>query len=468
MKTRKIIPVSCALFLLCTLSQTMWATDTPPAPLPTEAQQSIKKGLLAVEQKDWNLATRYFEQARKAAPQAPEVLFNLGLSESMMPGRELRSIAWFKAYLSANPAAPNAQAVRDMIDKLEVKVEGTIGKLIRQSKQLAGQFPQERNKFDAYSQVAVEMARTGDISGAEQMASMISKEEGDIQKKIAFALAEAGDIDGAKDIALQRINNNYWSALAFQDIAIVQAKSGDTAGAWATLENITKAGCKQEGMIAIAEKLYEQGKKDEAYQTLTKAANLTTQSMTTNWQQTDKERKYAMIGGAQARIGDVGGALRTADLIPQTFDSTWIYDPKIDIYNSLVSSYENGELKSSVDFALMEEVASRMNGRYAHKNELLSLIRERKNWAMHENSGKQAEPSNLRKITADEARVDQIKKWTRLIDYHLNTPLFMDIQGYVQLLETQARPWDIFNGIITAVDDTAKTLKEIKQMESEK
>lgn len=87
---------------------------------------------------------------------------------------------------------------------------------------------------------------------------------------------------------------------------------------------------------------------------------------------------------------------------------------------------------------------------------------------MHENSGKQAEPPNLRKITADEARVEQIKKWTRLIDYHLNTPLFMDIQGYVQSLETQARPWDIFNGIITAVDDTAKTLKEIKQMESEK
>jgi hypothetical protein len=86
-------------------------------------------------------------------------------------------------------------------------------------------------------------------------------------------------------------------------------------------------------------------------------------------------------------------------------------------------------------------------------------------WANYRN---QSGPPDLEKIKADEAKAKQIEKWSKFIDSDLNKPVFMDIQGYVQSLGAQAKPWDIFDGIIVAVDDTAKMLTKIKQLESER
>lgn len=71
------------------------------------------------------LAVRFFEEARKLAPEAPVIYLNLGLAESRIPGRELRAIAWFGAYLAANPTAPNAAAVKEQIAVLDVKTKAT-------------------------------------------------------------------------------------------------------------------------------------------------------------------------------------------------------------------------------------------------------------------------------------------------------------------------------------------------------
>ena len=51
------------------------AQTTAPAPLPPEAQEAIRKGILAAKQQDYLLAIRYFQDARKIVPQeAPEIL----------------------------------------------------------------------------------------------------------------------------------------------------------------------------------------------------------------------------------------------------------------------------------------------------------------------------------------------------------------------------------------------------------
>ncbi len=402
MKNGKIVAIIYLLFLPFGLSAGVWAAEAPPSPLPPQAQQAIKKGLLAVEQKEWPLAVRYFEEARKAAPLAPEVLFNLGLSESMIPGRELRSIAWFQAYLSASPAASNKAAVKEMIDRLEVRVEGTMGKLAGQAKQIAVKFPQESERIGAYSRLAEEMAGAGDTTGTAQIASLIPGKQENSLAPIARALAKAGDIAGAKAIA-SRMEGDVFKSSAFQDIATAQAEAGDTAGAWATLERSTHPGYKHNGMIAIARALYKRGEKEEAQRTLVKAADATTQSAVkyadwakaqkTQWEQDRKAKEYSDIGRAQAEIGDVRGALRTADLIPQQgtihmtnargdvtgskispqYGDQW----KSGIYTAIFWAYQSGVLKSSDDVTLLQEVAARMKEGNEKAN-LLSLLGEKR------------------------------------------------------------------------------------------
>ncbi len=408
MRSRKIFAGICVLFLLIALSPGVRAAEAPPSPLPPQAQQAIKKGLLAVEQKEWPLAVRYFEEARKADPLAPEVLFNLGLSESMIPGRELRSISWFQAYLSAGPAAANAAAVKEMIEKLEVRVEGTMGKLAGQARQIAGQFPHEHERFGAYSRVAVAMAQAGDPSGAAQIASLIPNKQESNLASIAGELAKAGDIAGAKAIAA-RMEGEVFKPSAFQDISIAQAESGDTEGARATLEGSTHPGYRHNGSIAIAKALYKRGEKEEAWRTLVKAADATTQSAVkyadwakgeqTKWEQDRKAKAYSDIGRAQAEIGDVKGALRTADLIPQqgtvystnargdvtgsTTSSQFGDQWKGHIYSAIVRACQSGMLQSSDEVMLLQELAVRMKEGNEKAN-LLSLLGEKRYKAVEE------------------------------------------------------------------------------------
>ena len=96
-------------FLLCVSVALPYAaqaqTSAPaatPAPLAPEAQDALKKGIIAAQQQDYMLAIRYFQDARKLAPDDPEIYKDLGLAESKIPGRELRAIAWFGAYLTAS------------------------------------------------------------------------------------------------------------------------------------------------------------------------------------------------------------------------------------------------------------------------------------------------------------------------------------------------------------------------------
>lgn len=94
------------------------------------AKEPVQKGLAAAQQQDWKLAIRYFLEAQKADPDAPQIWFNLGLASSKLPGYELRALAWFQAYLLAVSDAPNTDAIRQQIATLEVAFESRIGKII--------------------------------------------------------------------------------------------------------------------------------------------------------------------------------------------------------------------------------------------------------------------------------------------------------------------------------------------------
>lgn len=119
------------LLMLALLTATAQAAELSP-----QAQEPFRKGLIAAQQRDWKLAVHYFLNAQKADPDAPEIWFDLGLASSKLPGYEVRAIALFKAYLLANPDAPNAAAIRGQIAALEAGFESKMGKIADQLESL--------------------------------------------------------------------------------------------------------------------------------------------------------------------------------------------------------------------------------------------------------------------------------------------------------------------------------------------
>src|SRR5450631_4087467 len=60
---------------LISLAQTAKDPTLPPA-----AQEAMKKGVLAAKEQEWTIAIQNFQEARKTAPVAPIVFYNLGLA----------------------------------------------------------------------------------------------------------------------------------------------------------------------------------------------------------------------------------------------------------------------------------------------------------------------------------------------------------------------------------------------------
>src|SRR5437762_3013219 len=160
---------------------------------------------MAAKQQEWEIAIRSFQEARKTAPDAPEVFYNLGLAESKMPGRELRAIAWFGAYLSATRNAPNAAAVKDKIAELQIKNEGNTSRLINQVQEIALQLKVKKLDFGhLLEDVAGLWTKAGNFTAALSAANLIGSDlvvqtdsKHRAKEKVAIAQAAAGDITSA-------------------------------------------------------------------------------------------------------------------------------------------------------------------------------------------------------------------------------------------------------------------------------
>jgi tetratricopeptide (TPR) repeat protein len=245
--------------LLITLTAPLisFAQTSAPPLLPPEAQELVKKGILAAKQQDYLLATRFFQDARKMAPQAPEIYYDLGLAESKIPGREVRAIAWFGAYLAANPNAQNAAAVKDQIDVLDVKSQGNMSRLIQSVQDTASKIAASHISNDLYEttngnifshgsddhanfQVVAKLwAMAGDSTAAIKVADLIPAGGGHdpALDDIAEALADAADIAGAQKVT-DRIKDIQIKADAQRCIVKAQAELGDIASAQNTADLI--------------------------------------------------------------------------------------------------------------------------------------------------------------------------------------------------------------------------------------
>ena len=250
--------------------------DDRPAPLPPAAQEVFDKGITAAKEGGYTLAIRYLQDARKLAPEAPQIFRSLGAVEAKIAGRELRAMAWYGAYLAALPHAPDVAEVNKEIVRLEVKNEINISGLIKSlqdaspdswdlRRDVAGLWAGINDMTAAMAVigliengvladgakelVSAVQGRNGDIAGALKTAELIkfAKYKSEAEVDIAENQMRLGDLAGAKKTlasALQtagHVEGDAFKSQALSGIAYAQVKAGDIAGAQSTLASAQKA-----------------------------------------------------------------------------------------------------------------------------------------------------------------------------------------------------------------------------------
>jgi hypothetical protein len=336
--------------------------------LSPEAEKAFQRGVLAAQQSQWTVALRYFEEARKTAPSQPQILFNTGLAESKLSGRELRAIAWFRAYLAASPGATNEKAVRELIEGLEVRVEGTIEKILREARDLAVKIPDRFERNYTLGEIGKRQAATGDVQAAKETVARITPGFTSGPSTVAEALAEAGDVASARQM-LEAISSDdpdhITRSSAYSRIAPMQARRGDVAGAEATLSAIKRENYRISGLFGMAQALFQAGRKAES-------AALVTRAKDAIMALPDASRGsyYPSLGQMQASIDDVTAALQTASLIQKP-------EEKAQVFGAINASYQRrfDERLAAGDLAEARRLASTLTSPAIRSSAYLALSR---------------------------------------------------------------------------------------------
>jgi tetratricopeptide (TPR) repeat protein len=366
------------------------AQTSAPTPLPPAAQEALNKGILAAKVPDYLLAIRYFEEARKLAPQAPVVYLNMGLAESRIPGRELRAMAWFGAYLAAYPDAPNAAAVKEQIAMLEVRNQSNASRLLNSleaaasasqirgedywyvnlrkvaelwaeagdvaaATKTAGLIPRNYYKDIAWDAIANSQLKMGDIAGAQRAATEIM--DVDLKCTVAIGILEtkmtAGNIAGTREALASAqkaagLAKNYGVRIKAQkSIAAIQMKMGDSAGARISFANAKKnadifssAYDKANALTGIAEAQMKAGDITGGHNTL-EAAQTTADLIQEAW---EKGSAYLAIALVHVKNGDIGRAQKAVAHFG-------IYEQAVVQENIVKLQIKNGDLAGALKTA---------------------------------------------------------------------------------------------------------------------
>jgi tetratricopeptide (TPR) repeat protein len=207
------------------------------AQIPPQAQGLVDQGIAAAKQQDYVRAIASFQSARALAPKAPDLYYYLGLSESKIPGRELRAVVWFGAYLAAEPDAPRAADITRLIDRLLSKNFDDLAALIQLFQDSCNQASCGHDSVQLY--VGELWLRAHEIKRAEQAADQMNEKNGDLEWQIVEAEARSGNLAYTKSRA-ERIEDPDSKNRAEFEIARNQALTGDFAGARNTVAHIVE------------------------------------------------------------------------------------------------------------------------------------------------------------------------------------------------------------------------------------
>jgi tetratricopeptide (TPR) repeat protein len=259
------------LFVLwsLTMAASAYAVETTPDPLTPEAQAAINKGIIAAKVPDYLLAIRFFEAARKLAPEAPVIYLNLGLAESKIPGRELRAIAWFGAYLAAYPDAPNAVAVKEQIDMLEVRNQSNVSRLIKTVQDTADQITGVYHVQNLLKVVRLWLGMN-DITEALRTAKLMVHSIKDRDETVFNTPTSEGLSKSDQEKRHVVTYRDY----ALRDIAYAQTTKGEIKNALKTIDLMTYSSTKAGALAHIADEEITAGDISGARKTLLSALKI--------------------------------------------------------------------------------------------------------------------------------------------------------------------------------------------------
>lgn len=491
--------------------------------VPEQAQAPFRKGLAAAGQQEWALAVKYFGEAQAAAPSAPEILFNLALAYDKLGGRELMALAWFHAYLAAAPQADNVQPVRHRMTELEVKVEATVQKLFAQALEAASALPLDEGDeglpdkaVRAYEAIAREQWLLGDLAGARATCGraleaihryhaehlrnpQLQRDDPEYpemvasRRRIAFwysiiarSQIQMGDVEGAKATraALDALSGGrkddvegivHTGEDLDAGIAWALAKRGDTQAAEALADRIPSIPIietRSRAYAAITQALIERGDFSAAKKAMGLAGN---DVMT----QSGLNESFAK---AQAKAGDVAGALASAAKMEPPYDPRWVYeeiarvqagakdiagalttakriaDPKgrCDTYATIVTAQAEGGDVAGAERTSAGVASERCEGLYAPRETL-------ERWKYLRKVEAEKTPAQR----ARELTTEEINSWMSLIHgYDFNQPQLQDVQGFLASLRALP-PTEVPSKIAEAAWMIAHTLATFKEKEAE-
>ena len=413
------------IFILVMAPSIGFGQSNAPTPLPPAAQEALNKGIIAAKVPDYLLAIRYFEEARKLAPDAPVVYLNLGLAESKIPSRELRAIAWFGVYLAAHPDAPNAAAVKAEIATLDTKNHSNVLRLMRSVENAASQLPTDYLRSASLGQAAVLYAKAGDFPSALKIMTDLGHDKRRILNLADIAESQilAGDVAGSRKTLriaisiLDRVENDTSKYELLTRVATVQARTGELKGSLATFASA------QEAVDAAG---LESRDKDRAYRDIARAeaeADDIAGAQKTIGQISEastrlKFEAYPFVANALARNGDITGALKIADLFdePQGRFAVQMSIAKIQaMKGDLVGARKIADFVApNLKFLVEENLAEMQSSASTRPSGWLTKLNDG-NWA--------------------------------LSDCPLNTAAFLDLAGYLKSLSVSEDPNEIFDGL---------------------
>lgn len=440
------------------------------ADLPPDAQAAVKKGLLAAKEQEWEIAIQSFQDARKLAPDAPEIYGYLGLAESKMPGRELRAICWYGAYLTATTNAPNAAAIKDAIAGLQIKNEGNIRRLIQavqdadsalpdaHGKDIVGnEKPADFDRLGALEEVAKLWAHAGNSAEAIKICQHIGDawhNDGwvnsalpSVLSDVVRTLAESGYMSDAVK-TIQLIEDPQIKMYAAIDLYATQAEAGDASGAKASLliaqesaaGDSTDYKSQFESNIATAQA--KAGDIRGAQATLVIAQKAADHISDV----TNKCYAEIEIAKAQAEAGDIRGAQKTAELITDA----------------------NGKHDTGVSIALAQVkagdfVGARKTAERTADADFRSLIE--RNIASAQSEIARAQTTPVQPAPTRQPTVS-VSDWIGELDSTysgLNVPWFLDLSSYLKSLPSSA-PKETFDNLVGLANRYIEAKKGIDDM----
>ncbi len=202
--------------------------------LSENAHQLMQRGIVAADSKEWSTATQYFLEAQKLEPLHPKVLFNLGFS-CLNEGRNVPADLWLRAYLGLNPEAPNAAEIRKEIQRLDVSVDATSGKLIEEAITQMGALadPMTVGEREAFQMPADPAAMQG-----QKIPPDMAQRRKNTLGAILFAQTASGRITEAVNFAARMNLANIQADSLKRYFGQIQADAGDFEGAERTLKEI--------------------------------------------------------------------------------------------------------------------------------------------------------------------------------------------------------------------------------------